>query len=182
MGNVPHYPMNLINILVGLAILLYGRQLFWIFVGGVGFTLGLSLAEHLLATAPHWQVLLIGLAIGVLGAFCAVVFERVAVTVAGFLAGGAIAIRVVSIMAPHADPLIWIVLSLAGGFVGALVVATLFDWALIVLSSAVGAVLVTDSIPRIPISAAVLFAVLLAFGIVMQARRLERGFDRRRGA
>jgi hypothetical protein len=175
MGNVPYYPMSLINILVGLAILLFGRQLFWIFVGGVGFTLGLRLAERLLGAAPQWQVLVIGLAAGVLGAFCAVIFERVAVTVAGFLAGGAIAIRIVSIITPHADPLVWIALSLAGGVVGALVVATLFDWALVILSSAVGAALVTDSIARAPTNATIMFVVLLAFGIAAQARRLERG-------
>jgi len=167
--------MNLINILIGLAVLLFGRQLFWVFVGGVGFVLGVTLAGQLLAAAPDWQVLVIGLVVGGLGAFCAVVFERVAVAVAGFLAGGAIAMRVTNIIAFHPDHLIWSVLWLAGGVLGAVVVAALFDWALIVLSSVVGAVLVTDSIAMSPVNAGVLFAVLLVIGIVVQARRWERG-------
>jgi hypothetical protein len=166
--------MNLVNILIGFAVLLFGRQLFWVFVGGVGFVLGVTLGGQLLATGPDWQVFVIGLVVGVLGAFCAVVFERMAVGAAGFLAGCAIAMQVMDIMALHPAHLIWSLLWLGGGVLGAVVVAALFDWALIVLSSAVGAFLVTDSIVMSPVNARVLSAVLLGVGIIVQAGRWKR--------
>ncbi|HXQ24675.1 MAG TPA: hypothetical protein VN812_23560 [Candidatus Acidoferrales bacterium] len=164
--------MHAISILIGLAVLLYGRQLFWLFVAGVGFALGMMLAGQFLTGAPHWQVLLVALAIGLVGAWCAVVFERLAVAVAGFLVGAAIAVGVMQLTGAGSGALMWMV-AVAGGIFGALVVAALFDWALIVLSSAVGAALVTDAIGANPSSAAVLFTLLLLFGLIAQARRFK---------
>lgn len=167
--------MRTISILIGLAVLLYGRQLFWLFVAGVGFALGMTLAGQFPTGAPHWQVLLVALAIGLVGAWCAVVFERLAVAVAGFLVGAAIAIGVMQLTgAGSGGAPIWMG-AVAGGILGALVVAALFDWALIVLSSAVGAALVTDAIGANPSSALVLFALLLLFGLITQARRFKGG-------
>lgn len=166
--------MHAVSILIGIGVLLYGRQLFWLFVAGVGFAFGMTLAPQLLTGAPHWQTLLVALAIGLIGAWCAVVFERVALAVAGFLVGSAIAVGVMQLTGAGSGALIWMV-AVGGGILGALVAAALFDWALIVLSSAVGAALVTDAIGARPSSAVVLFALLLLFGLVTQARRLKGG-------
>jgi hypothetical protein len=166
--------MHAISILIGLAVLLYGRQLFWLFVAGVGFALGMTLAGQFLTGAPHWQALLVALAIGLIGAWCAVVFERVALAVAGFLVGAAIAVGVLQLTGAGSGTLFWMV-AVASGILGALVVAALFDWALIVLSSAVGAALVTDAIGATPSSAVVLFALLLLFGLITQVRRFKGG-------
>jgi hypothetical protein len=157
----------------------YGRQLFWLFVGAVGFMLALTVAHQFLIERPEWQVLIIGLTAGMLGALCALALERVAVTVAGCLAGGAITVHVLHVTGFDGGQLIWLFI-LAGGVLGALVVAKLFDWALIVLSSGVGAALVADCVSTHRVDPALLFIVLLAVGIVTQARRLP--FDRHAGA
>ena len=167
--------MNLVDILVGLAVLFFGRKLFWVFVGGVGFLLGVTLAGRLLMVAPGWQVLVSGLVLGALGALTAIVFERAAVAVAGFLVGAAIGMGVMDMMAFRPDPLIWSVSWLVAGVFGAMLVTALFDWALIVLSSVVGAGLVVNAITMTRPNASALFALLLVIGIVVQATRWERG-------
>lgn len=171
--------MILIRVLIGLSVLFYGRQFFWLFVGGVGFMFALTVTHQFLIGRPEWQVLMFGLTAGMLGALCALALERVAVAVAGCLAGGAVAVRVLHVTGFDGGQLIWLFI-LAGGVLGALVVAKLFDWALIALSSGVGAALVVDCISTHRVDPALLFIVLLAVGIVTQARRLL--FGRHAGA
>jgi hypothetical protein len=168
-----HTAMILIQVAIGLLVLFYGRQLFWVFVGAVGFMLAMTVAAPFLTGRPEWQVLVVGLAVGALGALCALALERVAVAVAGFLAGGALAVRAMSLTGFHTGPLVWCFI-LAGGVFGVVMVGMLFDWALIVLSSAVGASLLLQCISTRSVSPAVMFAVILAFGIVMQARQFGR--------
>lgn len=57
--------LNVINLILGAALLLAGRKLFWLFVGAAGFITGMQLATRL------WQgsdllVILIGLVIGII--------------------------------------------------------------------------------------------------------------------
>ena len=164
---------SVVNIVIGCAVLLFGRQLFWLFVGGVGFALGMAVTTQFLTGVPHWEVVGIALVAGLLGAWCAMIFERIAVAVAGFLAGSAIAMWVVGITASRYGPPVWIAVA-AGGVVGALVVAAVFDGALIVLSSALGAILVAESTTVRPASTAAVFTLLLAFGIIAQTNRWRR--------
>src|SRR2546428_11542442 len=56
--NVSHQSAIFIRVLVGLAVLLYGRRLFWLFVGAVGFMVAITLVEPLLTGIPEWQVLI----------------------------------------------------------------------------------------------------------------------------
>ena len=159
--------------LIGLCVLFYGRQLFWLFVGAVGFMLAMTLAKPLLVGQPEWEVLIVGLGAGVVGALCALAVERVAVAIAGFVAGGALAVRVLQAASVGSGPLIWLVI-FAGAVLGALVVVRLFDGALIVLSSAVGASLVADCIRTGTGASVLVFTVLLVCGVVAQTRQVKR--------
>jgi Domain of unknown function (DUF4203) len=154
------------TLLVGLAVLLFGRRLFWLFVAAAGFFIGLHLAPTVLK-GPEWLVVVAAVALGLLGAVLAVTFQWLAVGVAGFAAG------VEGVLAASA-PLgldgrwLWVV-AFAVGILAAALVLWLWDPVLILLSALVGAALLE---PLVPVTAAVrpwVFLGLAIVGIVVQA-------------
>ena len=79
--------MYIIEALVGVGLLAFGRKLFWLFVAGVGFAAGLALTAALFKTSPAWEVLLIAFGAGLAGALLAVFLQRIAMGVGGFIGG-----------------------------------------------------------------------------------------------
>ncbi len=77
-----------IVIVVGVAVLLWGRQLFWLFVGSAGFVTGLTIARVALSDRGEGVTLVVALAAGLLGILLAILLDRLAVSAAGFVAGG----------------------------------------------------------------------------------------------
>ena len=59
--------LNVINLVLGGALLLAGRKLFWLFVGAAGFVTGIQLATRF-SQGPDWLAIVIGLIIGVVEA------------------------------------------------------------------------------------------------------------------
>jgi len=49
------------TLIVGLAVLLLGRRLFWLFVGAVGFLAGLQWARPVLGDQPEWVIVVAAL-------------------------------------------------------------------------------------------------------------------------
>jgi hypothetical protein len=158
---------------VGVLLLLLGRRLYWLFVGGIGFIAGLSLATGLTHREPDATALLIGLAAGLLGVFLALVLQRLAVVIAGFLAGAWLGVEFVRAVgsAPAGTP--WLP-ALVGGVVGAVLAAALFDAVLVVLSSLVGAVLLSELLGGGLVTRALVFLLLAIFGIAVQTRARRR--------
>jgi Domain of unknown function (DUF4203) len=162
--------MPLFNILAGAALLLLGRRLFWLFVAGVGFVVGAMLATEGLGQHSEGMTLLLALSIGIIGAILSIFLQKLIVALAGFLAGGYVGYTLMSGLNQPSLP--WIAF-LVGGVLGGILVLVLFDWALIVLSSLTGAAVIAQNLPLDRTIAALLFIVLLVFGIVVQARQLR---------
>ena len=78
-----------------------------------------------------------------MGALLALFLQRLAVGAAGFLAGGYAAVRIVEMLRLELGSAEWVVY-LVAGLVSAALVAALFDWALILLSSLTGASMMTS--------------------------------------
>jgi hypothetical protein len=163
-----------IRILVGVVLLFLGRRLFWVFVGAAGFIAGLNLAETLFAGAQAWTILAVGLIAAAVGAVLAIFLQKAMVAVAGFLIGGYLILELlqaVNVVVPQT----WDLLAyIAGGIIGAILVISLFDWALIILSSIAGAVMVTHGLHTAGSSAAALALALLILGIAVQAGLMRR--------
>ncbi|MEY2498258.1 MAG: hypothetical protein QOD12_1814, partial [Verrucomicrobiota bacterium] len=81
----------IIGVVVGAAILLFGRKLFWLFVAALGFAMGLEIAAYFMRDPPIWMTLVVALVLGVVGALLAILLQKLAIAVAGFIAGGRIA-------------------------------------------------------------------------------------------
>ena len=60
--------MPLVKLVLGLAALTLGRQLYWVFVGVAGFAVGVEVATRALGGDPPWRALLAALALGIVGA------------------------------------------------------------------------------------------------------------------
>ena len=53
--------MVILTTMIGFAVLVIGRHLFWVFISGLGFTLGLLYGEQYLGGQPEWVILLFSL-------------------------------------------------------------------------------------------------------------------------
>jgi hypothetical protein len=169
--------MAILNVLIGIGLVFFGRKVFWLFVAGIGFVAGLSLANSILQ-GPEWVGIVIGLVIGLLAALLAVFLERFAFGLAGFLAGGYLTLQfLVPLFHLQHGWFPWLAF-VVGGIVGIILVGVFLDWALIALSTLAGAALVTQALNLSGGLGLVVFIVLIVIGLVYQAREL-RGNKRR---
>lgn len=156
--------MNIANTIIGLLLLTLGRKLFWLFVGCLGFIAGLQLAEQYFGTEPVWLAWAVAVVFGLIGAVLAVFFQNVAIIIGGFIAGSTIAAYLALFFgfAPHP------VINIGGGILGTIVLYALFDYALIGLSSFVGATIFVEEIVWSPKLETIFYAVLIVTGILFQ--------------
>jgi len=167
----------LLELVLGGVLLVLGRKLFWLFVAGVGFAVGMFITPLLMPDAPQGVTLAAAIALAVLGAVLAITMQKIAIGLVGFIAGGMIALWLLRALAFDLGAVQWLVF-IGGGILGALLLATLFDWGLILLSSLVGANLVVSGAGGLiawpenllPI----IFLVVFGLGVLIQARLLKR--------
>ena len=163
----------IISVIVGVAILLFGRKLFWLFVAALGFAVGLEIAAYFMKDPPQWMMLLIAVGCGTIGAFLAILLQKLAIAIAGFIAGGRIAWALAAtffVDHAHYRGITFVV----GGILGALLLLALFDWVLILLSSVEGSHLIGNGFMLPEKGSMILFIALALIGVVVQASLLRR--------
>ena len=160
-----------VGLLVGAAILLLGRKLFWLFVAAIGFAVGAEIAPRIIRQPAPLVTLVIAVGLGFLGALLAVLLQKVAIAASGFLAGGWFAIGLYAFFAGLVRNVE--VVFLVGGILGAILLLALFDWALILFSSVLGARLIAMAIALSPSSRTIVFILLFVIGIIVQSKMLS---------
>src|SRR6266513_2607532 len=163
----------IIGVIVGTAILLFGRKLFWLFVAALGFAVGVEIAAYFIHDPPVWTTLVIALGLGILGAVLAIMLQKLAIAIAGFVAGGRLASVLLAaffVDYSHYRGITFVI----GGILGALLLLALFDWVLILLSSADGAHLIGNGIVLPKTGAVIVFCVLVLIGVFVQGSMLRR--------
>ncbi len=173
------------RILVGLLLLVFGRRLFWLFVGVVGFVGGIRFADRFLQGRPDDFIIMFALVVGLLSAVLAVVLRKAALGAAGFLAGGYLLTQGLAVSGQQAaifsndigQAAPWITF-LVGGLLGAVLMNVLFTWTLILLSSMGGAALVCESLPSSPQITSAAFAILAILGVLIQSGLIRRQLPR----
>jgi hypothetical protein len=169
-----HFTVPLVGALIGIVILFFGRKLFWLCVAAVGFVAGVELAPHLVTEPSPLLQLTVAIVLGLIGALLALFLQKIAIAVFGFLAGGKLAGAIAAAFFVHYvqySAVIFVV----GGLIGALLLLTLFDWALIVVSSLIGAHLIQDAIVLPPSGSTIVFLGLAVIGILVQVASFRRG-------
>jgi hypothetical protein len=156
-------------LLAGLALLLAGRRLFWLFVAVIGFIAAARLVEEFIGPSQNTTTMVVALVAGLLGGVLAIAAQKLAIRVAGFLAGAFYLTAGLEALGMQVPGKPWLSL-LIGGIIGAILLGVIFNWALIAFSSVAGAHLIVHPFGMRPEAAGALFIVLALFGIYMQAR------------
>jgi hypothetical protein len=161
--------LPILHVLVGLCLLFFGRKLFWLLVAALGFLVAIWLASEVFHAQPQPWTIVIAVAVGLLGAVLAVFLQKIAIAVAGMVAGGYAALLLMNRFGSDTSHFPWIAVVI-GAIIGAILLAILFEWALILLSSVTGAYLIAQVLDGGFEASLVLFAVLSIIGIIVQAR------------
>ena len=168
-----HSSATIVGVVIGVVILFFGRKLFWLCVAAVGFAVGLQIAPLLVNDASSLLALVIALVFGVLGALLAFFVQKVAIAVIGFLAGGKLATAIAAaffVQYAQYSTIIFVI----GGIIGAILLLAVFGWALIVVSSFIGAYLIQSAIVLPPTGLTLVFIGLAILGIFVQAVSFRR--------
>ena len=167
------FSVAIVGALIGAVILFFGRKLFWLCVAAVGFAAGVEIAPHLVHEPSPLLALAVALVLGLIGALLALFLQKVAVAVLGFLAGGKLAGAIAAAFFVHYAQYSTVIFVI-GGVVGAILLLALFDWALIVVSSFIGAYLIQSAIVLPPTGSTLVFIGLAIVGIFVQAASFRR--------
>ena len=100
--------LSVISLILGAALLIAGRKLFWLFVGAAGFVAGMQLTTQFWQ-GPELLAIIIGLVVGVVFALLAIFLQSVAIGAAGFLAGGYILTVLAGMIGLNQGAFSWIV-------------------------------------------------------------------------
>ena len=164
--------LGLLNVGLGIGLVLAGRRLFWLFVGAIGFMLGLELASRI-AFRSQWTLMLVALVLGILFSLLAVFVETVAIGIAGLVGGGLGLMRLAVLLGLDA-PLARTLAFVTGAILGAALIVWLFNWALIVISSLAGASMVSSGLFLTDGQRPLVYAALIVIGVLVQAIAMGR--------
>ncbi len=152
--------------LMALPLLFLGRKLFWLFVGIVGFALGVDFS--LVVFGPLNSFLFLGTAFlfGLLGAVLAVFLQRLTIVLSGFIGGGYFAYHLALLF--KFPEMLSLLVFVIGAILGAVLFYVTFDWAIIIFSSLIGAIMVAQILPLSADLVSIIFIVCAVFGFIVQ--------------
>ena len=154
---------------LGIVLLLFGRRLFWLLLGTLGFLVAFQVVTEFASDTPEPLVWVLAGGVGVAGAVAAIFLQRVAVGVAGFLFGGYAVIWLLEYYGQELGNVAW-VLALVGAALAAALAIAVLDEALMVLSSIIGAALLVGVSGLDALAGLIFFVALVIVGITVQTR------------
>jgi hypothetical protein len=158
--------MLIFSAFIGFAILILGRQLFWVSIAGLGFVLGMNYAIQFFQGSPE-IILMVSLAAGIVGAILGYALQRAAAGLVGFLAGWYLTSILINTINLNIGEY-WFILTIIGGLIGVGLISVLFDWSLILLSSLAGASIISQLMQFIPAINTGIFIILFILGVTIQ--------------
>lgn len=124
----------------GAILLFLGRELNFVFAGGIAALYGYRLAPRLPADWPAWSNIAFIAGLGVIAAAIPIINEKFGYYLSGFLGGGYF---LVEYLAPG-DSSLPLIPFFVGSLIGALAMGLLTEWAMMIISSVVGAFFIVD--------------------------------------
>ncbi len=165
--------LALLNLVIGAVLLVAGRKLFWLLVAGIGFVTGVMLATRFF-NGNELTMILAGLVLGAIFALLAIFLESVAIGIAGFLGGGYVLLNIAGMLGlDRGDITSWVIFGV-GGIIGIILVALLFNWALITISALAGASMIVAAFGLTAAAAGTIYLVLVIAGVLIQGASLRR--------
>jgi uncharacterized membrane protein YoaK (UPF0700 family) len=156
---------------IGGILLFLGRELNFLLAGSMAALIGLRLTPLLPREWPGWSRIVFIIGLAVIAAVIPLRNQRAGYFVSGFLAGGAI---LVEYYAPGVLTLPLLPF-LVGGAIGLLIMGVFTEWALLVVSSLIGAYYVTNSFTLSSTGQILVGSGLFIIGALTQAliRRMQ---------
>lgn len=161
--------MVVLQILLAIALLMVGRELFWVLAGVMGFIAAATWASAFFRDLSDVRLILIAILAGVAGAVIATTVQWLGVALTGFLGGGYLATTLLAILGVSVGSTDWLVYVI-GGIIGAIVFISLFNWALIILSALGGATILVQALGITRPLSLIAIVVLAVIGLVVQTR------------
>ena len=160
--------MTILNFILGVILLVSGRKLYWFFTAVAGMLGGIYLSGVVLdAPSQGWQIAFAVIG-AILGAILAVALQKLAIALAGFLAGGYGAIFLWQALGLADGKIEWVPF-IIGGILGTVLVAIAFEYGLIALSAWAGATLISQQLDIGGWVGVAAFIGLLIAGVIIQA-------------
>ena len=166
--------IRILQIVFGLAMLILGRRLFWVFVGSMGFITATEYAVTSLPGQPEWAVVLIGLVAGIIGALLAVFFQAGAIALAGILGGGYLGLqltRYFDVTSQLAHTIAYVI----GAILGLILFLVMFESALIAISSFAGSYILVQQFELTGAFFWLVLVIFAFFGVVVQLKQMNEG-------
>jgi len=171
--------MQIYNIIIGVVLLLFGRRLFWLFIGIAGFLFGMEITRMFFSGQPQWVQLAIAIGMGCVGALVAMLAQRVAFTVGGFFAGVFLVLRLSEFL-PMPDNGVMLLVIIGAGVTGAIVATLVMDQAITILACLVGAGAIVGELHLSQALSFIVFVLLTGAGFLFQEKLLPRAKEDRR--
>jgi hypothetical protein len=158
--------------IIGAVLLFLGRELNFLFAAAMALFWGFRMAPRLPATWPAWGDWAFVITLALVAAIIALINERVGYFLSGFLAGS---FFLVEYYAPGGStvPMLPFII---GGVIGSFILGLLTEWAMILVSSAIGAAYVLNLFRLQPMAEILVGAGLFIVGalaqvIIMQSQK-----------
>jgi hypothetical protein len=167
--------LSALKLLTGAAIAFFGRKLYWFTIGAVGFFAALELTSRFFKDQNAWIAFALAIIAGAIGAFLAITIQKIAIGLAGFLLGGFLLLQILNAFDFQLNNWNWVIF-IVGGLLGMILLSALFEWTLILLTSVIGSILITQSALLPEASRFLIFAIafMLGFSVQIYMRVTER--------
>ena len=157
---------------IGAIILFLGRELNFLFAAGMAALVALRFTPKLPATLPNWAEYVFMAGVAILAAWVMIVNKPVGFYISGFFAGG------YALMEWFEPGILTfpILPFFVGSVIGAIVIGVFTDWALIVISSLIGAIYATTLFRLSQTAETLVAGGLFVLGAITQAilMRMEK--------
>jgi hypothetical protein len=156
--------MLIVRGIIGAIILFLGRELNFLFAAGMAALIGFRLTPRLPTAWPGWTDTAFIAGLAVLAAVLVLINERAGYFISGFLAGGFVLTEYYAPGVLTIPTLPFIV----GGVLGSIILGVFTEWALIVVSSVIGAIYLTGMFRLAETARTLLTAGLVIVGALVQ--------------
>ncbi len=171
MVSAPNDVESVLIMIGGGVLLLFGRKLYWFVIAATGFAAGSLIGREVFPPEPEWLIIAAPILVGVVAALLSIFLQKLALRLAGMIAGGFLGFTIAAEIIAKPWPLVALVIGCIIGFWSVMI---LFDWALIILSSLSGTALIVQRVPLELEPQLILAGVLLVLGIAVQGRTQKK--------
>lgn len=167
---------SIFALIIGLVTLFFGRKLFWIFAALIGLSVGLIIGSQLFQGQAALVHFFIAVLLAAVFAVLAIYAEKIMILLAGFFGLGLLGYFIANLF--NLPSIIHWILFLGLGILGAILVSRYLEWALVIISTFLGASMAGAGLGGLThfnfFVDLLIFIALLAGGFFFQSRELKK--------